>query len=67
MKWKKINKKIKFKKRTNKDIKCYIKFSDSIRSTSTSLLNLIDNFSDRFHQKDVMNVEKDVKMYKWSY
>ena len=29
---------------------------------STSLLNLIDNCSDRFHQKDVMNVETDVKI-----
>lgn len=29
---------------------------------STSLLNLIDNFSNRLHQKDAMNVETDVKI-----
>lgn len=29
---------------------------------STSLLNLIDNVSNRLHQKDAMNVETDVKI-----
>ena len=29
---------------------------------STSLLNLIDNFPNRLHQKDAMNVETDVKL-----
>ena len=34
-----------------KDIKYYMKFIVSLRSMSTSLLNLTDSFSDRVHEK----------------